>query len=365
MLIKALLFTLLSISLELAAQASLIYSGVGFIEYTIHSHRDPKPLRQEFTVAVSNNCWLITLSFTDSNSPVARYECGTDGTNVYSMAVAGAIPLNNTNGVNVPKGPPANDVTASIKQGVEPGIDCGLLDTIWLAYASHHFFQTNSLQTIRQLTMCVVDITRDDQRLGANWTLSKSPFGLPTEVAFLSDGFRRVYEFDKKSPRLVPFDKPFDVGFVIARYNMDEPISLESAILPKRFSFVRFKPKKDARLPADLEIASTVHGVLTALERTSPVMGFIPDASKYRAYITDERVRAGFRGIPVSYLGTNLAKWKTPDEVKSSSEYRRISQTFGSKERPHFMVRAGVISLLLLSVVALIFITFKHITRKE
>lgn len=156
---------------------------------------------------------------------------------------------------------------------------------------------------------------------------------IPKEVAFYNDGFAWRYAHkDAKEPVLTQLSKPFENGYRSALFQVTEAATNGGHILPVKFEFTRFAPATQALLATDLVTIGRLECVATNIQRQLMTQRFVPETSRYRPLVSDERVKIGNAQIPVSYVQTNRTLGKATNDVISSKEYQRQAKTVSMRE---------------------------------
>jgi hypothetical protein len=309
-------------------------------------------MRYKFLVAVSNRLWKIVSSDDQyaqvrppppgpaSPKTYRHLKVHTDGLDWFAVFYYSTNPS-----LAFAPGPEVTNISASVRKGSVPS-DAGQ-QVIWMAFASASVLDSTpglQLPNPWQGGMMRPLITNFQVHLER----AAMPPGLPLEAVFSMPGFY----YDEQGNR-VPYPKPYDDGWVFARYEVLRWTNWGGATLPLEFVFRRFGRKDDASASADTELLGQYRGevrsvIATAPAFTEPPVPQVINVHDYR--FKDDTI--GLDSLPLQITNENWLPADSPALVAKLQDTRaKVLARIGGPRTPPKWRSLGLLLVLAASAV--------------
>lgn len=354
--------TILTLSASHTAHtAETGFRVTGTLTHTIHieGFNNP-PAKSNFEVSVSDRLWRIHETPLNTNSLISSYESGTDGKKSYSVS--------RYNLTNMDAQQALNDAGGTVTKGTLPAHGYGNLATLWLAFASRHYFagkQDSKLPRF-QLANDLPQIPPEDDLISASWAMFDDGRGLPKTIEFLNDGTKRNFDPFTKNVSAGNHLPPYDQGFVMARYQATESTNLLGTAIPTRFSFQRLVPNPSGKTVEDTRVIAEITGVVHQISGRIEPVSFVPKL-EVSTHIYDRTVKPAEEVEATGYHLSAGNQWLDDENVRKTKAFARqrttteMQRRFASAATESARSPWAIWLLFLLSTATLLFV----ITRKR
>jgi hypothetical protein len=276
LMILGIVFSLKAFSQEFTAEGELTYSV--FKAKNVLSYQ----LYRYFFIKRNGDKWLIqtrNLSAKDTRDPadILYREAGCDGTNIFWLIVQDTNKL--SKGVSL-------NMLGTVTEGIVPIMDerATLVSPIWLAYASLPYFNGVKDGKVKHIEYVSDDVFRKEA-VQAEWKVNPAASEFVQSATYHSDGMA-VYHTPYGENKVAPYPKPYDQGFIGARFYSDDYTNMGTLSIPTHFELDIIMPAFDAT--NGFAVASSVQGKLTKISPAVDIETFYPKISA-KALITDKR----------------------------------------------------------------------------
>jgi len=324
------------------------FRGVGKVTYGFETSfvKRTNALSLRFLIERNKSVWKIrTWPEPAGDSPIAFYEAGCDGSNIFYLQQNDREKLKKIVGKKI------EEDNFAIAKGevlgrVIPRYRTDLLGCVWQAYASLSYFQhlTNA-RAISPRFEIVNMVPEVEQKVV--WR-AITP-GFISSVDWFADG---TYVIQAASGSLVTneYNKPYSEGFLQGTFENLSWTNIGTLAVPKAFALTVYSPASKGASSGEkkLSVSYRVSGVLEELENLSS-LSYLPKLTS-KTIITDFRRTS--QGTPVAYM-TSSGWILNPDKLLSSS---RTSSTLPVPPKRRLLT----LTFLVLFTVMFAFLMFKH-----
>jgi hypothetical protein len=267
---------------EFTAEGEVVYKifyGLGgTVSFQLHKH---------FLIKRNGDQWFIQTSsltnkYKDEQADVYFYrEAGCDGTNIFWLSKNDINPSTNQT-IQADDQKPV-DVEATITAGIAPNFNYNLIAPVWLAYASKPYFDKVKDGKVKHADY-VSDEVFFNETVPAEWQISPEAPEFIHSITYHHDGMtlKRTVDGEEK----VAYPKPYDHGFVGARFISGEYTNVDGFSIPMQFKLAIIIPSTEST--NGFKVAASVEGRLTRFSKQVDIESFYPEIVG-KALVTDNR----------------------------------------------------------------------------
>lgn len=199
----------------------------------------------------------------------------------------------------------------------------------------------------------------------AEWTLHSNPPHLPASATLFNPGVS--YWGDSQSKiRATPNKKPYDKGYVKARYEASDFVSFEGHDIPHLCTTTVYMPKKEASSNEDLRIGAIVTAKVSKVVRLPASANLARPSWTAKTHVTDLRFADG-ESAGVTYY-VSPGKWTSSSDVgqlRDGSKVRAGPLNPGSRPVNESSAKPRAIVLIVFATVSLAFLASIWTTRNR
>lgn len=246
-----------------------------------------------FVLSVRDRCWFLKST---PAQPTTMVDCqiGCDGTNNYKLTTV----------VSKSKERQFTRV-GIIDPGVVPLTDYADAHVVWSAYCSSAWFRERADATARPPWGLGDDMLWYlDYNVPIDMRRSDSPPGIPISISYYSDG-HRVSLKDPLTIKRERLPKPYENGFLAAKYSVLSTTNIGGLLLPIEFKLERFIEKAGATTSNEVFLVSITRGQSMVFRPVCARPTFLPDIPAGTT-VVDHRVKKS--NPPVPYLRYDLSQ---------------------------------------------------------
>jgi hypothetical protein len=281
---------------------------------------DENPVQEiafTFQVCVKDCFWRISVESSNVYSPpptphpelasvrnltalnAYSWDAGTDGTNILYVES-----WQQPGWAAVEGGKPTRGYTARISKGIvpHPDMEVPVVSILWYTYASACYLDKMKGSNFLELPFDLIQRNPYDfdYLQNAEWERNSAPPFLPSVIRFQHPG--RVKQWEKltdpwasKPPEYRALPPPFDRGFILARYSVDQFDEVGGLSLPGRFEYRAFVPVLTSRQVPSPAGDNLLLGLACDFKRdqAAPLpegFVFVPPAPEGSFRVIDERL---------------------------------------------------------------------------